>query len=369
MPADDASKPAAKAKPGPMKFGTGWLRDCWYYAALSTDLKPGKLQRYELLGEPVLLGRRRDGGVYAIRDICPHRAAPLSAGKLVTEATGAETVECPYHGWRFGTDGVCTAIPSLVDSQDVDPSRIRVRNYPAAESQGMVFVWFTSDPRGLGAPTEPPPQFPGVVGGGPKIVDHMDFDTHMDHAVVGLMDPTHAPFVHSAWWARSAKRQYEKAKVFEPSDAGFVMVRHPRSKANRIYDILGGQPTVEITFRLPGSRWEHIQIGERQLLALTFLTPITETKTTITQIIWSDHPVLALTPLIKPFVRKFLHQDGDMVNLQNQGLRYEPPLLWLDDGDTQAKWYQQLKREWTASRAEARPFVNPVKPTTLRWRS
>jgi phenylpropionate dioxygenase-like ring-hydroxylating dioxygenase large terminal subunit len=191
----------------------------------------------------------------------------------------------------------------------------------------------------------------------------------MDHAVVGLMDPTHAPYVHQAWWARSAKRQYEKTKAFAPSDAGFVMVRHPRSKANRIYDILGGQPEVEITFRLPGMRWEHIQIGARQLLALTCLTPITEQKTTITQIIWSDHPVLALAPVIKPFVRAFLHQDGDMVNLQNMGLKYDPAMLWLEDGDTQAKWYQQLKREWTASRAEGRAFVNPVQATTLKWRS
>ena len=366
MPADDATP---KTKAAPTKFGTGLLRDCWYFAALSRELKPGKLQRYELLGEPVLLGRTRKGAVYAIRDVCPHRAAPLSAGALVSEADGRETVECPYHGWRFGTDGGCTGIPSLVEGQDVDVSRIRVRSYPAAESQGMVFVWFTSNPRGEGEPDHPPPVFPGVVGGEAKIVERMDFDTHMDHAVVGLMDPTHAPFVHKAWWARSPKRQYEKAKVFEPSPEGFVMVRHPRSKANRIYDILGGQPEVEITFRLPGSRWEHIQIGPRQLLALTFLTPVTDSKTTITQIIWSDHPVLAIAPVIKPFVRAFLHQDGDMVNLQNMGLKYDPPMLWLEDGDTQAKWYQQLKREWTASRAERRAFANPVKPVTLRWRS
>jgi phenylpropionate dioxygenase-like ring-hydroxylating dioxygenase large terminal subunit len=369
MPADDAAKPAAKPRAAPMKFGTGLLRDCWYFAALSSDLKPGKLQRYELLGEPVLLGRTRKGEVYAIRDICPHRAAPLSAGRLVAEADGRESVECPYHGWRFGTDGGCTAIPSLVEGQGVEVSRIGVRRYPSAESQGMVFVWFTSDPRGQGEPTEPPPVFPGVVGGAPKIVDRMDFDTHMDHAVVGLMDPTHAPYVHQAWWARSAKRQYEKTKAFAPSDAGFVMVRHPRSKANRIYDILGGQPEVEITFRLPGMRWEHIQIGPRQLLALTCLTPVNDNKTVITQIIWSDHPVLALAPVIKPFVRAFLHQDGDMVNLQNMGLKYDPPMLWLEDGDTQAKWYQQLKREWTAARAEGRAFVNPVKATTLKWRS
>jgi len=58
-----------------------------------------------------------------------------------------------------------------------------------------------------------------------------------------------------------------------------------------------------------------------------------------------------------------------MVNLQNQGLRYDPSLMWIDDADRQAKWYQQLKREWTASRREDRPFVNPVEATTLRWRS
>jgi phenylpropionate dioxygenase-like ring-hydroxylating dioxygenase large terminal subunit len=367
---DDASKPAGKTRAAPMKFGEGWLRDCWYYACEAGDLKPGKLQRFELLGEPVLLGRRRDGAVYAIRDICPHRAAPLSAGKLVPEAGGGESVECPYHGWRFGTDGVCKAIPFLPDEQEMDISRIRVKRYPAAESQGMVFVWFASDARaGLGIdaePDAPPPVFPGALGR-PAIVDHMDFDTHMDHAIVGLMDPTHAPYVHAAWWARSARRMKPKDKLFEPSPEGFVMTRHATSKANRIYAILGGQPQTEITFRLPGYRWEHIQVGRFQLLALTCLTPVNETKTRLTQLIWSDHPAMMLRWLIKPFARAFIHQDGDMVNLQNMGLKYDPSLLWIDDADTQAKWYQQLKREWAASRAEGRPFENPVKPVTLRW--
>ena len=52
-----------------------------------------------------------------------------------------------------------------------------------------------------------------------------------------------------------------------------------------------------------------------------------------------------------------------------QGLRYDPTLLWIDDADRQAKWYQQLKREWTAAAREKRAFVNPVEPVTLRWRS
>jgi len=58
-----------------------------------------------------------------------------------------------------------------------------------------------------------------------------------------------------------------------------------------------------------------------------------------------------------------------MVNLQNEGLRYDPSLLWIDDADKQAKWYQALKREWTAARAGGRPFENPVEGGVLRWRS
>ena len=355
-------------------FGRGFLYDLWYFAALSSAMNPGSLRRIEMLGEPMLIGRTRAGKAFALRDICPHRAAPLSAGKLVKLGSEPETVECPYHGWRFSTaDGACTSIPSLLDDQDLEVDRIRVRSFPVRESQGMVFVYFAAAPRADGVSPDAevePPSFPGVVGGGPKLIDAMDFDTHIDQAVVGLMDPTHGPYVHQQWWWRSKSHQIEKQKRFEPRPLGFAMASHAPSKNSRAYRILGGAPETEISFRLPGYRWEHITVGKRQVLALTFLTPVTASKTRITQIIWSDHPAfLLLRPFIRAGARAFLRQDGDMVNLQNQGLKYDPPLLWIDDADKQAKWYQALKREWVKSRTEARPFVNPVEATTLRWRS
>ena len=239
-----------------------------------------------------------------------------------------------------------------------------------AESQGLVFVWMAAEARRDAEPDQPPPTFPGVVGGAPKLVDRMEFDAHIDHAVVGLMDPAHGPYVHQQWWWRSSKSQHEKAKRFEPREAGFAMVRHEPSKNSRAYAVLGGEPLTEITFRLPGLRWEHVTVGKRQVLSLTCLTPIQEKKTRITQVVWSDHPAFwFLKPFIAAGARTFLRQDGDMVNLQNQGLKYDPSLLWIDDADRQAKWYQQLKKEWTLSRREGRPFVNPVQTTTLRWRS
>lgn len=371
-PADSApvSTKSPEAKAPPAAFGKGFVLDAWYFVALSRDVAPASLKRHELLGEPVLIGRTRAGQVYAMRDICPHRAAPLSAGRLVEKPGEGETIECCYHGWRFRPDGVCAAIPSLVEDQPYEADRIRVRSYPVRESQGMVFVWMASDPRAAPDPDHEPPLFPGVVGGEAKMVESMDFDAQVDHAVVGLMDPAHGPYVHQQWWWRSEHSMHEKAKAFEPREHGFAMVRHAPSSNSRAYKILGGAPATEITFRLPGYRWEHIQVGEKQVLALTCLTPRTETKTTITQIFWSDHWVFGIA---KPFLRmgviSFLKQDGGMVNLQNEGLRYDPALIWIDDADKQAKWYQQLKREWIKSRAEGRPFANPVKPAVLRWKS
>jgi len=364
----DQSPPVSKAR---IVFGQGFLKDAWYFAALSGDLKAGKLQRYVLLDEPVLLGRDTQGQVYALRDICPHRAAPLSAGQMIADSkTGEPVVQCPYHGWTFNTSGTCTAVPSLTCDQHMDTDRIRVRNYAVREQQGIVWIYITADARRPTEPDHEPPVLPGVVGGKPIIVESMDFDSHIDHAVVGLMDPAHGPYVHQQWWWRSSKKQLEKAKAFEPREHGFSMVRHAPSKNSRAYKILGGAPATEITFRLPGIRYEHIEIGERQILGLTCLTPIDANTTRITQIFWSDHGIFRfIAPLFRLGARAFLKQDGDMVNLQNEGLKYDPSLLWIDDADTQAKWYQQLKKEWLGHRAEQRPFNNPVKAAVLKWTS
>ena len=350
------------------RFGQGFLTDTWYLAALSKDLRPGKLQRLRIMGRPVMIGRTPSGKTTALLDICPHRAAPLSAGRFAREADGGETIECPYHGWRFSADGRCRAIPSLVEGQEFDISRVRVRAFPTVESEGMVFVWVAADDRADAPPSEPPPTFPGVVGGSPKLVLRDTFDAHIDHAVVGLMDPAHGPFVHRQWWWRTASSLHAKAKRFEPSTEGFTMVRHPPSANSRAYRLLGGEPLTEISFRLPGYRWEHITVGRRQVLALTALTPLDETTTAITQILWSDHPAFTLLkPLIAFGAKRFLDQDRAMVDLQKEGLKHDPALLWIDDSDRQAKWYQALKREWRASRAEGRAFVNPVTATTLQW--
>jgi phenylpropionate dioxygenase-like ring-hydroxylating dioxygenase large terminal subunit len=45
------------------------LRDLWYFAATSQELKRGGMFRREIMGEPILLGRDGEGRAFALRDI------------------------------------------------------------------------------------------------------------------------------------------------------------------------------------------------------------------------------------------------------------------------------------------------------------
>ncbi len=350
----------------------GWLTDCWYLAAISDELKPGEHFRREILAQPVLLGRSADGKPFALRDICPHRLVPLSAGKQI-ETDGAPTVECPYHGWRFGTsDGVCKHMPSLTPDDPTDPNRVKVRNYPLHETNGAVFIYISHNPRSTAAPIVPPPDF-GELPDKPNFVVHEDFNAHMDDAVVGLMDPAHVPFVHNQWWWRPPSAGFKiKEKPFEPRDRGWAIARHAPSGNSKLYRmVFGDTVTTEIQFQIPGLRWEVVENEKARFFTLTCLTPQKEKLTRITQLTWwKNAPLLALAkPLAKHMGRTFLQQDKRMVDLQNEGMKYQKAMLWIDDIDVQAKWYQTLKREWAASRTEDRPFSNPIEPRTLKWRS
>ena len=351
--------------------GTGFLTDSWYLGAVSSELKAGQQVRHMILGEPVMLGRTRSGEPFALRDICPHRLVPLSEGRQI-DTDGMPTVQCPYHGWRFGTDGVCKLMPSLTEGQATAPSRVRVRRYPVHEANGALFVYIAHDPRSEAAPAVPPPDF-GRLPAKPKFTLSRTFNAHMDDAVVGLMDPAHVPFVHSQWWWRPPSAGLKlKQKPFEPRPRGWAIARHKPSSNSLPYRIVfGGAVTTEIIFQLPGFRWEIVENEKTRLLTLTCLTPLGPKETRVTQLTWwTGAPLLNLAiPILKPAGRKFLDQDADMVDLQNMGMAYQKNMLWIDDIDVQAKWYQTLKREWANARTQQRDFTNPIKPVTLRWMS
>jgi len=341
-----------------------YLRDLWYFGAHAASVKRGAMQRVMLLGEPVNIGRMKDGTAFALRDICPHRGVPLSAGRVMPEGA----VECPYHGWRFRADGQCSLIPSLVGGEAIKAESIRVRSYPVREQDGLIWVYMAAEGHEAASPIGEPPKV-GVPNAKPRWSISQTFRCAIDHAVIGLMDPAHAPYVHGRWWWRVKPR--EKAKNYAPGPNGFVMTRHAPTKA--AYKLLGADVSTEITFELPSTRFENITgtfLGRKiDVVGLTTCTPRDADTTEVTQTFFWP----AWLGFIKPFFwalgPTFLGDDRRMVELQREGLKFDPRLMLIQDADMPAMWYHRLKKAWAESTANGTPFVNPLKATTLRWRS
>ncbi|CAF0820213.1 unnamed protein product [Rotaria sordida] len=110
----------------------------WYPVAFSHEIPCGSSRPFGfyLLNEPLCLYRTNDGQIVCVLDVCPHRSAPLSLGKITKEGN----LECIYHGWQYGANGQCVYIPS-VSKKSNTASLICARTVPVHEQYGFIWVW------------------------------------------------------------------------------------------------------------------------------------------------------------------------------------------------------------------------------------
>ena len=108
-----------------------FLLNQWYAAALPGELTDKPIAR-TICGHAVAMFRSASGQPIALDDRCPHRYAPLSAGRCE-----GENIVCPYHGIVFDKAGSCVRIPH----QPTIPSKMHVRSYPLVERWGWAWIW------------------------------------------------------------------------------------------------------------------------------------------------------------------------------------------------------------------------------------
>ncbi len=341
----------------------------YWYPAVRTDAiaRKGQTVTTLLLGVPLLVGRKNDGSLFAMKDLCPHRGIPLSAGWF-----DGETVQCKYHGWRFEPcSGQCQEIPSLTQIDTLQPQKIYATSYPCAERDG--FAWVYLPEAGAGRVSGELPAVPEVPKFSAKFRSaHLvaDLPCNVDHGIIGLMDPAHGPFVHQSWWWRSQASMHEKHKHFEPIPEGFRMAAHAPSGNSAPYKLLGvyGEPiTTTIDFVLPNRRYETIRCGPKWFSSLTTVTPVTASTCRIDVVAaWNVfYHVPLVTTVAKFFGARFVRQDQETMIEQAEGLRSNPGLMLIDDADKPAKWYFALKQARLKGTGE-HPLSGPV---TLHWRS
>lgn len=161
-----------------------WIRNAWYVAAWDYEVGPAPLAR-QLLGVPIVLWRKLDSKVVALRDACPHRLLPLSMG--IKEG---DSLRCRYHGLKIGPDGCAEEMPLKSDAVN---RGICVQSFQIVERHRFVWIWMGD---GQGDPGNIPDLWPCSAEGWAFEGGHYQIACDYRLLIDNLMDLTHETYVH-----------------------------------------------------------------------------------------------------------------------------------------------------------------------------
>lgn len=155
----------------------------WHPVAPVQELAATGMINVRLLGQELVIWRA-DGEIRAWQDLCIHRGARLSLGKVK-----GDTLACPYHGWVYNGEGNCIHIPAHPDQ--VPPAKARTKSYHAQICYDLVWVC-------LGEPRNPVPVFPEWTDATYRklLCGPYRINAHGPRIIENFLDVGHFPFVH-----------------------------------------------------------------------------------------------------------------------------------------------------------------------------
>jgi phenylpropionate dioxygenase-like ring-hydroxylating dioxygenase large terminal subunit len=172
----------------------------WFAVAWSREVLPGRLLARRLMGRDIVLWRSSQG-LQCWRDLCIHRGAKLSLGKLC-----ADRLVCPYHAWEYSSSGRCVHIPAQPDQPP--PLKARAQTFQARERYGIVWAC-------LGEPLGDVPRF--AQGDDPTfrliLAGPYFFNTKGPRVVENFLDVAHLGFVHAGLLGDPQHGQIEDYEV------------------------------------------------------------------------------------------------------------------------------------------------------------
>jgi len=162
-----------------------FVRNQWYVIAWARDVGPEPYSR-TVCNEPILIYRRQDGSIAAMRDACPHRLLPLSMG--IKEG---DNIRCRYHGLLIDSEGRAAEMPIRTDPVN---RSICTQSYPVIERYGFIWVWIGEKEKADAALL---PDF-WMCEGPDWVVDGDTYHVRCDYRLLidNLMDLTHEAYVH-----------------------------------------------------------------------------------------------------------------------------------------------------------------------------
>ena len=130
----------------------------WYPVLESQSLNCNEVKAIQVFEKDLIVFRGMSGKAHVLDAYCPHLGAHLAVGGTVV----GEHIRCPFHGWTFDGNGVCTEVPGLesifysinlltielfnvlsfILGSKLPKAAIKV--WKSCELNGFIYIWYHS---------------------------------------------------------------------------------------------------------------------------------------------------------------------------------------------------------------------------------
>jgi hypothetical protein len=254
--------------------------------------------------------------VAALADRCPHRAVPLSRGKVV-----GDHVQCAYHGWKMDGTGTVTEVPGLADPSR-GPGKCALA-FPVRERQGIVWIW---------ADLHREPE------GEPFFFRHADDRSYMTvrrelsargslHQMIeNALDVPHTAFLHGGLFRTDGARRPIRivtTRFSDRAEAQYIGEARPGGLAGRLLSPSGGEVVHYDRFILPSIIEVEYRIGDENHIVLNgACSPVSDWETRLFAVVSvrTRFPGWLVRPIVQPVALRIFGQDAVMLAAQTKSI-------------------------------------------------
>ena len=289
----------------------------WFVIARS-DAVNAQPASVTLFGRRWAVARSADGAVLAVEDRCPHRHAPLSAGRMTEQG-----LRCPYHGWTFSRSGSCVHIPGW--PADQASPEVRIPTLAIVEHDGL--VWGAAQPV---TDATLPRAIVGLDLTRRRFLWQTRWGAPILEALENFLDALHTHLIHPGLVRRDASRSAATATLTKTDDGFTVDYRGGPKQSGILYRLFESPRVAERAhFCAPGVAQIEYRYANGSAVWITLcFTPESADAThvfTMMHVTGRWAPAWAVRWFVWPFLRQVARQDQRILELQTDTVRAFPP--------------------------------------------
>lgn len=273
------------------------IKNMWYAIIGSKKINNNSIISLTRFGKRIVLFRDSHDELSCFEDVCAHRGASFSFGKVVDDC-----IKCPFHGIEYDSSGNCKLIPSEGFNSSKDFSRFHLKKYNIEEHEEIVYAWY-----GDSNPT-PLDYFKDLDNSYvySELSDH--WKVHYSRVIENQLDVSHLPFVHYNTIGRGNKTLVNGPKVVWTNENTLVTSANnevdtgqtPKSESESVIK------STNLTFKFP-NMWVNSVNDKIKIMA--YFVPVDDENTILTIRFYNK-----LTPF--KFINKFIAFIGRCMNFR-----------------------------------------------------